>query len=226
MIKKRIFNIVLTGTLLIGMLSGCTAAAAESQSAESQSEIQQTTNQETTSPVSDGATAGTAARSDEDHKVLVVYYSETGNTASVAGSIADIMAGDLFELEPAEPYSSADLNWRDDNSRVSQENQNPDLRDIALVAETADNWDSYDTVFIGYPIWWGIAAWPVNGFVENNDFDGKTVIPFCTASSSAIGESGELLEELAGSGTWLAGERFRSNTTVDEIQAWIDGLGL
>ena len=99
----------------------------------------------------------------------------------------------MFELEPADAYTSEDLNWTNDNSRVSQEYQNEALRDVELVADTVDNWERYDTVFIGYPIWWGIAAWPVNTFVEVNDFTGKTVIPFCTSASSGLGQSGELL---------------------------------
>ncbi len=81
-------------------------------------------------------------------------------------------------------------------------------------------------IAIGYPIWWGIAAWPVDGFVKANDFTGKTVIPFCTAASSGIGQSGELLEEMAGTGNWLEGDRFRGSTSESDIQNWIEGLGL
>ena len=98
--------------------------------------------------------------------------------------------------------------------------------DVELVTTEVENWDSYDMVFIGYPIWWGIAAWPMNTFVENNDFTGKTVIPFCTSASSGLGESGELLEEMAGTGDWQEGERFRSSVDEADVQEWIDGLGL
>ena len=134
----------------------------------------------------------------EDTNVLVVYFSATGNTEEVAGYIAEAAGGDLFELTPADPYTSEDLNWTDENSRVVYEYENPEARDVALAADTVENWDDYDVVFLGYPIWWGIAAWPVNGFVEANDFTGKTVIPFCTSSSSGVGESGQLLAGLAG----------------------------
>ena len=156
----------------------------------------------------------------------MVYYSATGNTEAVAGYIADATGGDLFELEPVEPYTDADLNWTDENSRVSQEYADESLRDVELVADTVDNWDSYDTVFIGYPIWWGIAAWPVDGFVEANDFTDKTVIPFCTSSSSGLGQSGELLADMAGTGEWLEGERFRSSVSQEDVTAWVDSLGL
>ena len=161
---------------------------------------------------------------DEAGKTLVVYYSATGNTENVANYIATATDGDLFELEPAEPYSDADLNWTDDNSRVVREHDDESLRDIELVADTVENWDSYDTVFIGYPIWWGIAAWPVNGFIEANDFTGKTVIPFCTSSSSGLGESGELLAEMAGTGDWQEGQRFRSGASESDVAALVESL--
>lgn len=126
-------------------------------------------------------------------KTLVVYFSATGNTESAANYIAQATGGDLFELEPAEPYTDEDLNYNNDNSRVSREHEDESLRNVELVADTVENWDDYDTVFIGYPIWWGIAAWPVDSFVEANDFTGKTVIPFATSASSGLGQSGKLL---------------------------------
>ena len=150
----------------------------------------------------------------------------SGNTESVANDIAAALDADVFELEPVDPYTEEDLNWTDDNSRVTLEHEDESLRDVELVAETVDNWDRYDTVFIGYPIWWGIAAWPVDGFVEANDFTGKTVIPFCTSSSSGIGESGELLAELAGTGDWQEGQRFRSSASQEDVTEWVDSLGL
>ena len=133
---------------------------------------------------------------------------------------------DVFELKPKNPYTDADLDWTDDNSRVVYEHDNSDARDVELVAVTVPDWELYDTVFIGYPIWWGIAAWPVDSFVKANDFTGKTVIPFCTSSSSDLGESGELLAELAGTGDWVEGERFSSSVTEDTVQTWVESLGI
>lgn len=133
---------------------------------------------------------------------------------------------DTLELVPVEPYSDEDLDWTANGSRVNKEHDDESLRDIELVETTAPDWDSYDTVFIGYPIWWGIAAWPVNGFIEANDFTGKTVIPFCTSSSSGLGESGELLAEAAGTGNWLEGQRFSSHPSEEDVRSWVDGLGL
>lgn len=161
---------------------------------------------------------------DEAGKTLVVYYSATGNTENVAKTIAAATDGDLFELEPAEPYSDADLNWTNDNSRVVREHDNPNERDIALVKSTVENWDEYDTIFIGYPIWWGIAAWPVDGFIKANDFTGKTVIPFATSSGSELGESGVLLAEMAGTGDWQEGQRFRSGVSESDVTAWVESL--
>lgn len=158
--------------------------------------------------------------------VLVVYYSATGSTEAVAGYIADALDGDTFAIVPAEPYTSDDLNWNDSESRVSREHDDPSLRTMELTETTVDGWDSYDTVFIGYPIWWGIAAWPVDNFITANDFTGKTVIPFCTSSSSGLGESGELLAELAGTGDWQEGRRFRSGASQSDVQAWVRGLDL
>ena len=195
------------------------AASSETQepsAAPESTEPAESTEEPSSQPETEGEAGGT----------LVVYYSATGNTEQVANYIADITGGDLFELEPVEPYTSDDLDWTDDNSRVSQEYYDESLRDVELVADTVENWDSYDTVFIGYPIWWGIAAWPTDGFVEANDFSGKTVIPFCTSSSSGLGESGELLAELAGTGDWQEGMRFRSSASEADVQEWIDSLSL
>ena len=160
---------------------------------------------------------------------LVVYYSATGNTGEAAGYIASITGADVFEIVPADPYTSEELTWTDPESRVSTEHDARVAGEtvaVELTQTTPDNWDSYDTVFIGYPIWWGESAWPVESFVRANDFTGKTVIPFCTSASSSIGESGRLLAELAGTGDWLEGQRFPSGVTQRDVEAWLDQNGL
>ena len=159
-------------------------------------------------------------------KILVVYFSGSGNTERVAGYIAEATGGTLFELVPVTPYTSADLNYTNQSSRVYQEYLNESLRDTELVSYTVENWETYDTVFIGYPIWWGIAAWPVNNFIKNNDFSGKTVIPFCTSASSGLGQSGTLLAEMAGTGDWQTGMRFSSSASQSTVVSWVSGLGL
>lgn len=159
-------------------------------------------------------------------KVLVVYYSASGNTDAVAKVVADAAGGDLFELVPVNPYTSDDLNWTNQDSRVSREHNDESLRVVELEKAVPDNWEDYDTVFVGYPIWWAIAAWPVDGFISANDFTGKTVIPFCTSASSGLGQSGELLAEAAGEGNWLEGQRFSSRPSEDTVREWVNSLGL
>ena len=159
-------------------------------------------------------------------KVLVAYFSATGSTQRVAGHIAQATGGDLFELEPVQPYTSADLNYGNSSSRVSREHDDPSLQDIALAKTTPDNWEDYDVVFIGYPIWWHAAAWPVNHFVTDNDFTGKTVIPFCTSASSPLEGSDEKLADMTETGNWLPGQRFSSGASQSTVETWVDGLEL
>ena len=205
--------------LALGMMAavvGCSASQEEQQNQNNVSAQEDTQTEETNTEETDTA----------EGKTLVAYYSATGNTKAVAEMIAEAWGADTFEITPAEPYTSEDLNWTDDSSRVSQEYSDPSLRTVELTADTVENWESYDTVFIGYPIWWGIAAWPVDGFVSANDFTGKTVIPFCTSSSSGLGESGQLLEELAGSGDWQEGQRFRSGADEADVSKWLEDIGM
>ena len=219
--KRKWLALALAGALSLSMLAGCTETQAPVPSASSPVPPSADSNPDVPAPDTSGdeSAAGTG-------NVLVVYYSASGKTEAVANYIAEAAGGDLFEITPAEPYTDEDLNWTDENSRVTREHEDESLRDVALTATEVENWDSYDTVFIGYPIWWGIAAWPVDGFVEANDFTGKTVIPFCTSSSSGLGESGALLAELAGSGDWQDGERFRSGVIQEDVAEWVDSLGL
>lgn len=157
-------------------------------------------------------------------KTLIVYYSASGNTEGAANYIAAATGGDTFELVPKDDYTDADLNYNNKDSRVVYEHDHPEARDIELVKSTVDNWDEYDTVFIGYPIWWQIAAWPVDNFIKANDFTGKTVIPFCTSASSGLGDSGKLLEEMAGTGEWQEGQRFSSSVSESTVKEWVDSL--
>lgn len=224
---KRAISVLLSLTMLFS-LTACGGNGSSSSQASS-SAPESSAAESSASQLSSQAPSSSQAQSEDTgsgSSVLVVYYSATGNTAQVAQYIADSTGGDLFEIQPVEPYTDDDLNWTDDNSRVSQEHADESLRDVELVADSVDNWDQYDTVFIGYPIWWGIAAWPTDGFVEANDFSGKTVIPFCTSSSSGLGESGQLLAELAGTGEWQEGQRFSSGVSQEDVESWIAELGL
>ena len=220
---KHMLSLALAGAMTL-TLAACGQSSDKSQSQETPPS---TTTQEPSNSTSTPTTSTPdAAEPTGEGNVLVVYYSASGNTEAVAGYIAEATGGDLFAITPAEPYTSDDLNWTDENSRVSQEYADESLRDVELTTTEVENWDSYDTVFIGYPIWWGVAAWPTDSFVEANDFTGKTVIPFCTSSSSGLGQSGQLLAELAGTGDWLEGQRFRSGVSQEDVSEWVDSLGL
>ena len=157
-------------------------------------------------------------------KTLVVYYSAGGHTKRVAEEIAANLSADLFEIEPAKPYTEADFDWTDDSSRCSREHDNPALRDVELKTTSVPNWAEYDRVIIGYPLWWGIAAWPVNSFVKSQDFSGKTVIPFCTSHSSALGDSDLELKKDASGGDWQPGHRFFQDDTGATVKSWTDSL--
>ena len=224
---KKFLGFLTTAVLTLGLMTGCGSQETKSTTTQASSEITEaaTTAAATETEEPTQTSAGTTTDG-ETGKTLVVYYSASGRTKTVAETIAETAGADLFEIVPDEPYTSEDLDWTNDDSRVSREHDNESLRDGELVKVTPDNWDSYDTILIGYPIWWGIAAWPVDGFVEANDFTGKAVIPFCTAASSGIGDSGNLLEEMAGTGNWLEGKRLDRGISEDEVKDWISDLGI
>ena len=240
--KNKIAGMVTALVLTAAMLTGCGSAtgngnaglgvqastSAATQTTESSVAATESATAETVATQETAAetqTGDTTAES-ESGKILVVYYSASGTTKRVATAIADATGADLYEITPVEPYTSDDLNWTNSSSRVSREHDDESLRDIALTEITPTDWDSYDTVLIGYPIWWGIAAWPVDNFVKGNDFTGKTVIPFCTSSSSGLGDSGNLLEEMAGTGDWQEGHRFSSGASDADAADWVASLNL
>ncbi len=218
-IFKRLSSLLLACVMLFSLAAcgqAATATEVEAQAPVETSQPTENTPTEETAPTDE--TAGGS--------VLVAYFSATGNTEAAAGYIADAANADLFEITPAEPYTSDDLNWGDEDSRVSREHEDPSLQTVELTETTPENWENYDTVFIGYPIWWGVAAWPVSSFVAANDFTSKTVIPFCTSSSSGLGESGTLLEQAAGTGEWLDGQRFSGGVSENDVAQWLDSLAL
>ena len=224
---KKLTALLLSVVLALS-LAAC-GSANKPASSTTQPETSAPTEQPATEPSESSSTAPAESEPEtqpETGKTLVVYYSASGNTERVAKDIAEAAGADLFEIVPTEVYTSEDLNWTNSDSRVSREHDDESLRDVPLTTTEVPDWDSYDTVFIGYPIWWGIAAWPVDTFVKNNDFTGKTVIPFATSSSSGMGQSGSLLADMAGTGEWQEGQRFSSGVSSDEVQSWVNGLGL
>ncbi len=156
--------------------------------------------------------------------ILVVYFSATGTTRGVAEKLAEGLDADLYEIIPEQPYTDADLNYNNSRSRTSIETDDPDCRP-AIKGELPDL-TPYDTVFIGYPIWWGDTPRIVSNFVENVDLTGKTLAVFFTSGSSGLGSSMKHLERQSGAGTWLEGRRFTARTTVEELVNWAKSLGI
>lgn len=229
---KRFLAIVL-GIIMILSFAACgkkgDGGSGSGSSSKRESEtVSESKNNGTESSEIDSSESGSDNSTTEsiakEKKIIVVYFSATNNTERVAGIIANTTGGTLFELTPVNPYSQADLNYNSSTSRVSREHNDESLRDIELTKVTPEEWNTYDIVFLGYPIWWGIAAWPVNNFVKGNDFTGKTVIPFATAASSPIGNSASLLKEMAGTGNWLSGERFISGASESSVKNWLNQL--
>ena len=217
---KKLTALLLSLVLVLG-LAAC-GSANKPATSTTQPETSAPAEQPTTAPTESSSAAPSETEPEpqpETGKTLVVYYSASGNTERVTKDIAEAAGADLFEIVPTEVYTSDDLNWTNSDSRVSREHDDESLRDVPLTTTEVPDWDSYDTVFIGYPIWWGIAAWPVDGFVKANDFTGKTVIPFATSSSSGIGQSGSLLAEIAGTGDWQEGQRFSSGASSSDVQS-------
>lgn len=217
---------------MMGVLAGCSSGNEQEVSTGQEVQTSAVTEPELESSVpvseeavSEGDDSGEMDIEGEEGKTLVVYFSATGNTERVAEMIAEATGGDLFKLEPVDPYTDEDLDYNDDNSRTSREYADESLRNVELVAATVEDFSAYKNIFVGYPIWWSEAAWPVNSFVESNDFTGKTVIPFCTSGGSGLGRSGEMLAEMAGSGEWLEGMRFGSSVSEEDVVDWIESLG-
>lgn len=157
-------------------------------------------------------------------KTLVIYYSAQGHTKKIAEQIAANLGANTFEIIPKSKYTEEDLDWTNSNSRATREHTDPTLRDIELATTNIPDWANYDTVLIGYPIWWGIAAWPVNSLIKTLDFNGKTVIPFGVSHSSELGESTKLLQADASDGDWLEGHRFYQDADANDIKSWTDSL--
>ncbi|MBR6236740.1 MAG: flavodoxin [Firmicutes bacterium] len=154
--------------------------------------------------------------------VLVVYFSATGTTKRVAEKIAEITGADIYEIKAAQEYTTADLNWNDRSSRSTKEQNDKSAR--PQIGSDKIDITGYKTIYIGFPIWWGEEPRIMDTFVESYSFEGITLVPFCTSSSSGIGRSGPNMEALAKSGTWLNGKRFAGNVSDADLKSWIDGL--
>ncbi|MBE6004606.1 MAG: flavodoxin [Lachnospiraceae bacterium] len=201
-------------------------SAKETDTSNNHEETQQAVTNEAASNTNDeivGDISSEVTESPEENGgTLVVYFSATGTTKGVAEKIAAITGADTYEIKAAQEYTDADLNWNDSNSRSTKEQNDSSVR--PEIGSDAISLDGYTTIYIGYPIWWGEEPRIMDTFVESYSFDGITMIPFCTSSSSGIGRSGQNLADNAGTGTWLDGMRFGAGASEDEIRSWIEGL--
>lgn len=198
---KRIFFLVVTA-LLISSFTGC--AQSDEQFEDEHKE--------------------TSSEKQTDIAVLVAYFSNTGTTKGIAEAIAEETSGTLYEIQAIDPYTEADLNYQDADSRASREQADASARPGILKA--VDRMKDFDVIFLGYPIWWGDAPKIIQTFLESYDFSKKQIIPFCTSGSSDIGSSAEALKTLAPNAKWLSGKRFSKESSSRNVQKWITSLGL
>jgi flavodoxin len=204
MINRSILIGIMTMTMVC-TLTGCAAK----------------TNQNEAMPVNTNTAESTAEAA--FHQSLIVYFSCTGNTQNIAQMISQYSEGTLYQIIPSQPYTDDDLDYNNSSSRTTIEQNNADIR--PEISGSIDQWNQYDVVYIGYPIWWGNEPRILDTFAESYDFSGKTVIPFCTSAESGIGSSGEHLASLSkGSGNWLSGMRFSKDATMQDVTQWINSL--
>lgn len=219
---KKAIVILLSLTMILGLTACGNSASktkqpstedtfveskADTESAENGTDMENTDNQDV-----------------QNHKALVAYFSATGTTKGVAEHIANGLNADIYEIVPEEPYTDADLDYNDNNSRTTIEMNDPDAR--PAISGSVENMEQYDIVFIGYPIWWGEAPRIVSTFVESYDFSGKTIVPFCTSGGSDIGSSATSLEQLTNGATWLDGRRLNGSDSQDTVMEWVNSLDL
>ena len=210
--------------LLIASALACVMMFAGCGGSGKNESMQETENtNETVETVREEASEAVSETESTEGKTLIAYFSNTGNTESVALKLGEVTGGDVYKIEASVPYTQEDLDYSNDNCRANQEQNAPDAR--PEIAGSVENMDEYDTVFIGYPIWWGDAPKIMCTFVESYDFTGKTVIPFCTSGGSGISTSENTLSSLS-QGDWLEGQRFDSGVSEDELSQWIDSLGI
>ena len=227
---KKIVSLLIALTLLFALAScGAPSQTGKDTGTDSAPDTADTPKEsgaaepEDTSPAeAETVPEETSEESDAGRDVLVVFFSATGTTKGVAEKIARIEDADLYEIRAEVEYTAADLDWNDRDSRTTIEQNDKSAR--PAIGSERISLDGYEKIYVGFPIWWGEEPRIMDTFVESYDFDGITVIPFCTSGGSGIGRSGENLAELAKSGVWLEGRRLSAGVSDEEISSWIDSL--
>lgn len=225
---KKLWKMLVSGILAASVLAGCGSTAASSASSSSTENRNSSAADASTDQASSNAgAAADMTGSSGNGKILVLYFSASGTTKKIADMIAKDAGADEYEVTPADPYTESDLDYNDKNSRVNKEGSDESLQNVKFKSTDVPNWSSYDTVFVGYPIWREDASWVMKSFVKNLDFTGKNVIPFATSSASDIGRTGQTLASLAGNkGDWQKGKRFSGGSSESEVSNWVSSLKL
>lgn len=227
---KKLWKIVVSGILAASVLAGCgstAASSASSSSTENQSSSAADTSASQATSDADSAADTAGSSGSGSGKTLVLYFSASGTTKKIADMIAKDAGADEYEITPADPYTESDLDYNNPNSRVNKEGADESLQNVKFKSTDVPNWSSYDTVFLGYPIWREDASWVMKSFVKHLDFTGKNVIPFVTSSASDIGRTGQTLASLAGNkGDWQKGKRFSGGSSESDVRNWVSSFNL
>lgn len=231
---KKIIVILLSLVMILGLAACGNSASQTEQPSTEENPVESTASMEESAEssntdvedtdVSESQPEETKVSEAQENKVLVAYFSATNTTKGVAEHIANGLNADIYEIVPEDPYTDADLNYNDNNSRTTIEMNDPGAR--PAISGSVEDMDQYTTVFIGYPIWWGDAPRIISTFVESYDFSGKIIVPFCTSGGSGIGSSASNLEQLTSGATWLSGRRLNGSDSQDTVMEWVNSLGL
>ena len=219
---KKAIAILLSLTMILGLAACGNSASQTEQPSTEDTSVE--SKADTNSAENSTDMENTDNQDVQNHKALVAYFSATGTTKGVAEHIANGLNADIYEIVPEEPYTDADLDYNDNNSRTTIEMNDPDARPV--ISGSVENMEQYDTVFIGYPIWWGEAPRIASTFMKSYDFSGKTIVPFCTSGGSGIGSSASNLERLTSGATWLDGRRLNGSDSQDTVMEWVNSLDL
>ena len=215
-----IFSIILVVLIVLGLYFVLTNNSENNQTNESnnnQNNNEQNSNQDDGQDINVPSSGGDSATGES----VVIYFSATGNTERVAGYIQEITGSDIIEIIPADEYTNADLNYSDDDCRANQEQNDDSAR--PKIANEIDV-DSYDTIYLGFPIWWGDVPKIILTFLDTYELSGKTVIPFCTSGGSGISTSMNTLRNYNQNINWIDGEQFSSGASKNAIESWINSL--
>ena len=223
--KKLLSLILLCSCTALFTACGSTESNSQTTTQHEQTTVTTTTKEDKAAPeVTETNSNTTETPESTESNTLVVYFSRTGNTEKIAEYLIELTNADSYVIEAAVPYTDEDIEYNNDSCRANQEQNDKTVR--PEIANPIDSIDSYDTIFLGYPIWWGQEPRIIDTFLESYDFSDKTVIPFCTSGSSGIETSEKNISELVTIGNQLEGKRFPAGASKDEVKEWYDTLNL